>query len=107
MKVIDLDVPVIPALVSAAEGSSWQDDALCAQTDPELFFPEKGGTTAPAKRVCRACPVRPECLEWALDADERFGVLGGLSPRERRRLRGLADDDLDDEPDDDGEEAAA
>lgn len=65
----------------------WQDRALCAQTDPEAFFPEKGGSTREAKRVCTTCPVRDECLEYALANDERFGIWGGLSERERRRLK--------------------
>jgi len=66
---------------------SWQDAALCAQTDPEAFFPEKGGSTREAKKVCRSCEVRAECLEYALENDERFGIWGGLSERERRRLK--------------------
>jgi WhiB family redox-sensing transcriptional regulator len=65
----------------------WQTEALCAQTDPEAFFPEKGGSTRDAKKVCGACNVRAECLEYALANDERFGIWGGLSERERRRLR--------------------
>ena len=65
----------------------WQDRALCAQTDPEAFFPEKGGSTREAKRICTTCPVRAECLEYALANDERFGIWGGLSERERRRLK--------------------
>ena len=65
----------------------WQERALCAQTDPEAFFPEKGGSTREAKRICTTCPVRNECLEYALANDERFGIWGGLSERERRRLK--------------------
>ena len=65
----------------------WQSQALCAQTDPEAFFPEKGGSTREAKRVCNSCSVRVECLEYALAHDERFGIWGGLSERERRRLK--------------------
>jgi WhiB family redox-sensing transcriptional regulator len=65
----------------------WRGEALCAQTDPELFFPEKGGSPAPALRVCRVCPVRLPCLAFALAGDERHGVWGGLSERERRRVR--------------------
>lgn len=69
----------------------WQERALCAQTDPEAFFPEKGGSTREAKRICQGCEVRDECLEYALANDERFGIWGGLSERERRRLkRGIA-----------------
>jgi WhiB family redox-sensing transcriptional regulator len=73
------------ALTAAAEG--WRLDALCAETDPEAFFPEKGGSTREAKKVCTGCEVRAECLEFALANDERFGIWGGLSERERRRLR--------------------
>ncbi|MGH3813281.1 MAG: WhiB family transcriptional regulator, partial [Pseudonocardiaceae bacterium] len=51
----------------------WQERALCAQTDPEAFFPEKGGSTREAKRICAGCEVRAECLEYALAFDERFG----------------------------------
>ncbi|KNA92126.1 transcription factor WhiB [Gordonia jacobaea] len=65
----------------------WQDRALCAQTDPEAFFPEKGGSTREAKRICQGCEVKAECLEYALHNDERFGIWGGLSERERRRLK--------------------
>ncbi|MFT4029384.1 MAG: WhiB family transcriptional regulator [Protaetiibacter sp.] len=66
---------------------AWQTDALCAQTDPEAFFPEKGGSTRDAKRICTGCSVRAQCLEYALENDERFGIWGGLSERERRKLR--------------------
>ena len=70
-----------------AEEIGWQDRALCAQTDPEAFFPEKGGSTREAKKVCRSCEVQAECLEFALENDERFGIWGGMSERERRRLK--------------------
>ncbi len=70
--------------------AAWQDRALCAQTDPEAFFPIGGGSVRDAKRVCRSCEVRPQCLRYALEHDERFGVWGGLSERERRRLKGRA-----------------
>ena len=77
-----------PVGTGASEGrASWRLDALCAETDPEAFFPEKGGSTREAKRVCGGCAVRDECLESALTNDERFGIWGGLSERERRRLR--------------------
>lgn len=68
------------------EEDPWQAQALCAQTDPEVFFPEKGIPTREAKRVCASCPVQEECLEYALKNDERFGVWGGLSLNERRAL---------------------
>jgi WhiB family redox-sensing transcriptional regulator len=72
------------------EVPDWQERALCAQTDPEAFFPEKGGSTREAKRICAGCEVRAECLDYALAQDERFGIWGGLSERERRRLRRAA-----------------
>ncbi len=82
------DDEVLLALVE--EPGSWQERALCAQTDPESFFPEKGGSTREAKRICVSCDVRAECLEYALLHDERFGIWGGLSERERRRLKRTA-----------------
>jgi WhiB family redox-sensing transcriptional regulator len=73
---------------------TWQLDALCAQVDPEIFFPEKGGSTREAKATCLGCDVRAECLTYALITDQRFGIWGGLSERDRRRLKRLdgADD---------------
>ena len=78
------------ALEQEDEGAGWQEHALCAQTDPEAFFPEKGGSTREAKRICVGCEVKAECLEFALAHDERFGIWGGLSERERRRLKRAA-----------------
>ncbi len=70
-----------------ADAQSWQERALCAETDPEAFFPEKGGSTREAKKICTGCEVKAECLEYALANDERFGIWGGLSERERRKLK--------------------
>ncbi len=67
-------------------GLWWMDLARCAEVDGELFFVEKGGSTAPAKRICAACEVREACLEYALERGINAGVWGGLSERERRRL---------------------
>ncbi|MGO1560664.1 Sporulation regulatory protein WhiB [Actinomycetales bacterium JB111] len=87
----ETDLSELEHLDHGGEGPlSWQDRALCAQTDPEAFFPEKGGSTREAKRVCSSCDVRSECLEYALANDERFGIWGGLSERERRRVKRLA-----------------
>lgn len=64
------------------------DGALCTEVDSgDMWFPSKGESNRDAKTICRACPVRDACLQWALEHDERFGVWGGLSERERRRLR--------------------
>lgn len=70
----------------SGDEESWQERALCAQTDPEVFFPERGEPTTEAKRICRMCEVQAECLEYALDRRERFGVWGGTSERERRAV---------------------
>ena len=86
---VNLGVPGVrrPAVEDEENALAWQTDALCAQTDPEAFCPEKGGSTRDAKRVCTTCDVRTECLEYALANDERFGIWGGLSERERRKLK--------------------
>jgi WhiB family transcriptional regulator, redox-sensing transcriptional regulator len=68
----------------------WAAQARCLQAEPDTFFPEKGGSTREAKRICAECEVRDACLEYALDNDERFGIWGGLSERERRKLKRLA-----------------
>jgi WhiB family transcriptional regulator, redox-sensing transcriptional regulator len=85
--VADPRVYVCDECTIKGDTQSWQERALCAQTDPEAFFPEKGGSPREAKRICTGCEVRVECLEYALANDERFGVWGGLSERERRRMR--------------------
>lgn len=85
---VNLGVPGVRRAEADDDGAlAWQADALCAQTDPEAFFPEKGGSTRDAKRICTSCDVRGECLEYALGNDERFGIWGGLSERERRKLK--------------------
>jgi len=68
---------------------SWWNRAACRK-DPaaaDAFFPAKDGGTRTAKRICAGCPVREPCLDYALDNGERWGVWGGLSERERRRLK--------------------
>ncbi len=86
---VAVDDPVgdFPEGPSDLDEQDWPERALCVQTDPEAFFPEKGGSTREAKRICTGCEVRAECLEYALAHDERFGIWGGLSERERRRLK--------------------
>lgn len=65
----------------------WQDEALCAQTDPNLFFPEKGEPATEAKKICVNCPVQMECLEYAQDRGMLSGVWGNKTAYERRMLR--------------------
>ena len=66
---------------------AWQDQANCLGVDPDLFFPERGASTREAKEVSKGCTVREDCLEYALANGEKFGIWGGLSERERRKLR--------------------
>ncbi len=65
----------------------WQGKARCLEVDPEIFFPERGGSSKAARAVCNNCEVRSQCLEYALNNKEQFGIWGGTSERERRRLR--------------------
>jgi WhiB family redox-sensing transcriptional regulator len=76
-----------PISIPITEDKSWQDLANCLGVDPDLFFPERGASTREAKEVCRGCVVREDCLEYALANGEKFGIWGGMSERERRRIR--------------------
>lgn len=70
----------------------WAQDALCAQTDPEIFFPNKGESIQKAVRICSQCPVRQECLDAAMEEESarsgygRYGIRGGVTARERSRI---------------------
>lgn len=64
----------------------WMADGICAQVDPETWFPDKGGSTREAKGICLDCSVRDACLEYALERGERFGIWGAKSERERRAI---------------------
>ncbi|MEM9714671.1 MAG: WhiB family transcriptional regulator [Actinomycetota bacterium] len=69
------------------EQPGWWELSNCLGVDPDLFFPERGASTREAKEVCRGCVVREDCLEYALVNGEKFGIWGGMSERERRRIR--------------------
>ena len=73
--------------IEPADAKGWQDYANCLGVDPDLFFPERGASTREAKEVCKGCVVREDCLEYALANGEKFGIWGGLSERESRRIR--------------------
>jgi WhiB family transcriptional regulator, redox-sensing transcriptional regulator len=66
----------------------WVGRATCRGVDPDLFFPDRGGDVDRAKAICADCPVRDDCLDYALRWRIRFGIWGGLSERSRRRLVG-------------------
>lgn len=65
----------------------WRASALCAQTDPDIFFPEKGQNPWAAKRICAACVVRVDCLTDSLQHREPYGVRGGFTANERKQMR--------------------
>lgn len=71
----------------AVDSRDFMDNGNCRGKDPDIFFPERGASLRPAQRICAGCVVRNECLEYALQHGERFGVWGGASERERRRIR--------------------
>ena len=72
--------------IAAATRPAWHQHGACRGADPNLFFPERGESVKEAKAVCARCPVRAECLEYALENHEVVGIWGGLSARERRQL---------------------
>jgi WhiB family redox-sensing transcriptional regulator len=65
----------------------WMKKALCAEVDPEMFYPEKNTDGTVAKRICLRCDVKVECLQYAIDNKEDHGIWGGLNERSRRKLR--------------------
>ncbi|MDA8313969.1 MAG: WhiB family transcriptional regulator [Actinomycetota bacterium] len=67
--------------------ADWIEQANCRGVDPELFFPARGEPTRDAKALCKGCVVREECLDYALAHGERWGIWGGTTERDRRRLR--------------------
>ncbi len=65
----------------------WRQQAACSGVDTSIFFPASDADARPAKDVCATCPVRDQCLDWALATRQEDGVWGGLTDSERRRLR--------------------
>jgi WhiB family redox-sensing transcriptional regulator len=72
--------------VLSTQNLSWRTHAACSGLEPEVFYPVSDEQAEEAKAVCRECPVREPCLEYALTNREREGVLGGATERERRRM---------------------
>lgn len=83
-------IVTLPALTGNLKlPGDWTERAECRGWPTNIFFPERNdaGGVPLARRICATCPVRTECLRWALDNDEQFGIWGGTSQRERRRIR--------------------
>jgi WhiB family redox-sensing transcriptional regulator len=79
-----IDVKTLPANPSPPD--MWQDKAACYGLDPDVFFPVSEEEAGPALAYCSACHIREMCLSWALKNGERYGVWGGLTEQQRRRL---------------------
>jgi len=71
---------------TSTDNRQWREQAICAQVDPALFFPDAGQYPHAARKVCTVCPVRAVCLADAIASRDDHGVRGGLTPNERRRL---------------------
>lgn len=67
--------------------TEWRDEAICATTDPDLFHPDKGGPTKDALAICAECPVAAACLADALRFAKQIGIRGGMTARDRTRIR--------------------
>ena len=75
--------------MNTPEELQWQDEGLCRNVDPEIFFPDAGAPNKQAKMICQGCPVKDQCLEYALElvGFDVVGIWGGKSKRERRIIR--------------------
>lgn len=76
-----------PVVRELRRADSWVAHAACAGQPASWFFPERGESTAEAKAICADCPVRVPCLEWALETNTNFGIWGGTSEHQRKRMR--------------------
>ena len=74
-------------VIDGGRDDTWQTRGECNGAPQEIFFTERGETKKRALSYCNVCPVRQECLDYALDNDERFGIWGGKSERQRRAIR--------------------
>ena len=85
-EIVGLLSPQLLADARSDTARAWTARALCVGADPKLFFPPGDGPAAEARQMCETCPVRGQCLAYAVTADERFGIWGGLDPHERHSL---------------------
>lgn len=74
-------------LITFMDKAEWMADANCLGLDPDIFFPARGEVAAQVKTICRECDVQSECLAYALNNGEKHGIWGGMSERDRRKIR--------------------
>ena len=79
--------PELLAEARSGTARAWAPRGLCAGANPEIFFPSGDGPAVEARRICEMCPVRGQCLAYAITAGEPFGIWGGFDPHERENLR--------------------
>lgn len=77
----------VDAPTEHTDGDEWRRHAPCLGIDADVFFPQRGEDVGSARRVCAGCPVKVQCLTFALNENEHYGIWGGLSERQRRQLR--------------------
>lgn len=83
------EIRAAAAAAAAFQSPEWMDRAECREApDPDAFFPEEGPVSTEALEMCLRCPVRSECLEYAHDHLEQYGLWGGIGARRRQRIRG-------------------
>lgn len=73
---------------------AWQERAACRDEEPDVFFPDKANQDRAAKRICTGCVVQRQCLEFALEHGEEYGVWGGMTTTERKQLKKDVDNDF-------------
>ena len=83
-RIVGIDLKALPADPSPPD--IWQDQAACYGIDPDTFCPTSEEEAGPALAFCSACDIRETCLAWALKNGERYGVWGGLTEQQRRRV---------------------
>ena len=83
----DVDMPALAIADVLFERPAWHSEAACTGLDVDLFFPNRGEPSEPAKAVCAGCAAREPCLDFALTSTEKFGIWGGESERSRRGIR--------------------
>ncbi len=92
-KGVTVNLKIVDELIGGMP--AWTDEANCKGAEADLFFPDRGASTRKAKAICRACSVQDECLEYAVENSEKFGIWGGLSERERRRIKRQRTEEFD------------
>jgi len=76
----------LPFFEHAGLDRAWAAQGACRGVETSFFFPERGDSSVAIKAICRACPVKGECLRYALEAREKYGTWGGASENDRRRM---------------------